>query len=573
MSETTSGAQGGAHGVHTEIPREQIKYLKNELGIPDLAARLLCARGVMDLDKAHKFLYPKLEDLSDPFLLPDIKQGIRRTTEAIQKQENICLYGDYDADGVTSVAILSNFFRNIGIIPGIYIPGRHEGYGLNINAVKKFKEQGVSLLICVDCGSSNREEIDEAKKNGIDVLVIDHHETSKAQPFPVALINPKRADSRFPTRELAACGVAFFFVLALRRSLTHLGLLRHHINLKKELDLVTVGSLGDMVPLVNDNRILVKFGMATMRRKPRTWLKAFFSERIIYRGIIDEYALSFIVVPRINAAGRIADARQALEFLIAEDDRSARTLLAKLNETNRRRQKIEEDIVREISYSLAEEDLNTRKSIVLYNQDWHLGVIGIVAQKVMEKFGKPSIILTRVGDYLKGSGRGGNGIDLYHTVASLSPFLLKYGGHKFACGIALTEEKLSSFANAFEESITVQITPRERGHKVDACAGFEELTLDLMEFLENLSPFGMGNPRPNLVMFPSALSQKNRFVKVTDTGNRVWYGSIQGQCEIPQSGPSKIIVTPVLRELRGEQFIHLNIKDILPAGIMTNKES
>ncbi len=573
MSETTSGAQDKAHGVHTETPREQIKYLKNELGIPDLAARLLCARGVIDLDKAHKFLYPKLEDLSDPFLLPDIEQGIRRTTEAIQKQENICLYGDYDADGVTSVAILSNFFRRIGINPSIYIPGRHEGYGLNINAVKKFKEQGVSLLICVDCGSSNREEIDEAKKNGMDVLVIDHHETSKVQPSPVALINPKRIDSRFPTRELAACGVAFFFVLALRRSLTHLGLLGHHINLKKELDLVTVGSIGDMVPLVNDNRILVKFGMATMRRKPRTWLKAFFSERIIYRGIIDEYALNFIVVPRINAAGRIADARQALEFLIAEDDRSARALLAELNETNRRRQKIEEGIVREISYSLAEEDLTTRKSIVLYNQDWHLGVIGIVAQKVMEKFGKPSIILTKVGDYLKGSGRGGNGIDLYHTVASLSPFLLKYGGHKFACGIALTEEKLGSFANAFEESITAPITPRERGHKADACAGFEELTLDLMEFLENLSPFGMGNPRPNLVMFPTALSQKNRFVKVTDTGNRVWYGSIQGQCEIPQSGPLKIIATPILRELRGEQFIHLNIKDILPAEIMTNKES
>lgn len=563
MGKTMPGASDTAHGVHSKIPKEQIKGLIEGLGIPDLAARLLYSRGIINPDEVQRLLFPKLEDLSDPFLLPDIDQGIKRTIEAIQKQENICLYGDYDADGVTSVAILCNFFHHMGINPNIYIPGRHEGYGLNINAVKKLKEQGVSFLICLDCGSSNREEIEEAKKSGIDVIVIDHHETSNADCFPVALINPKRADSRFPTRDLAACGVAFFFVLALRRTLTRLGSLKHHINLKKELDLVTVGSIGDMVPLVNDNRILVKFGISTMRKKPRTWLKAFFSERIIYRGVIDEYTLNFVVVPRINAAGRIADARRALDFLISEDDASARTMLVELNEINRRRQKIEEDIVREISDSLADKNLDTRKSIVLYNENWHLGVIGIVAQKVMEKFGKPSIILTRVGDYLKGSGRGGDGIDLYDTVSSLSQFLLKYGGHKFACGVALAEEQLNLFANAFEESIKAPFTSRNRDHKIDAHAEFEELTLELMEFLEKLSPFGMGNPQPNLMLYPTALSQNNRFIKIADTNNRVWYGSIKGQCEIPQNGPFRIVVTPILREQRGEQFIYLNIKDIL----------
>lgn len=565
MGETTPGAKDTLHDVHPEISKEQIQSLIHELGIPDLAARLLCSRGIMDLDTAHKLLYPKLGDLSDPFLLPDIDQGIRRTVEAIQKQEHICLYGDYDADGVTSVAILHNFFRHIGMNPSIYIPNRHEGYGLSINAVKKLKGQGVSLILCLDCGSSNREEVEEAKRNGMDVLIIDHHETPNVHPSPVALINPKRGDSRFPSRELAACGVAFFFVLALRRAMTHLGLLKHHINLKKELDLVAIGSMGDMVPLVNDTRILVKYGMATMSKRPRSWLKAFFSERIIPRGTIDEYALNFIIVPRINAAGRISDARHALDFLITDNDTNARHMLAELNETNRLRQKIEEDIIREISDSLTVENLDTQKSIVLYNQDWHLGVIGIVAQKVLEKFGKPSIILTKVGDYLKGSGRGGDGIDLYDTVSSLSHFLLKYGGHKFACGIALPEEKLSSFAAAFEESIPAPIPkPHQRGLKVDACARFEELTVDLMSFLENLSPFGVENPRPNLMMFPSALTQNNRFVKVTDTSNRVWYGSIQGQQEIPQNGSLKIIITPILRELRGEQFIHLNIKRILP---------
>jgi single-stranded-DNA-specific exonuclease len=534
------------------------------LAIPELAARLLYSRGITGLDDAHKLLYPKLEHLSDPFLLPDIEQGVGRTIEAIKKQEKICLYGDYDADGVTSVAILSNFFRQIGIIPNVYIPERHEGYGLNVNAVQSFSEQGISLLICLDCGSSNVEEVEEARKHGIDVVIIDHHEPPGKLPSPIALINPKRADSHFPTRELAACGVAFFFILALRRIMSRNGLLKHHINLKKELDLVAIGSIGDMVPLVNDNRILVKFGMETMRKRPRTWLKAFFSERVIYRGTIDEYSLNFIIVPRINAAGRVSDARHALAFLTSEDDRDARTMLVELNETNKRRQKIEEEIVREITDSLANENLDTRKSIVLYNQDWHLGVIGIVAQKVVERFGKPSIILTRVGDYLKGSGRGGEGIDLYDTVASLSPLLLKYGGHKYACGIALAEENLLPFVRAFEESMKAPITPRDREHRVDAEAGFEELTLELIEFIEQLSPFGMGNPRPNLLFPPSCVSSKDRFVTVTDLNNRTWRGSIQGQRAIPQNGPVRIVATPVLREQRGEQFIHLNIKSILP---------
>lgn len=541
-----------------------ISKLTEGLGIPDLAARLLYSRGISDLDNAHRLLYPKLEHLSDPFLLPDIEQGIRRTIEAIQTQEKICLYGDYDADGVTSVAILSNFFRYLGFSPDTYIPGRHEGYGLNIPAVKKLKEQGVTLLICLDCGSSNIDEIEEAKRCGIDVVVIDHHEPSKTHPSPVAFINPKRADSRFPTRELAACGVAFFFILALRRALTHRGILKHHINLKKELDLVTIGSIGDMVPLAKDNRILVKFGIETMRKKPRTWLKAFFSERVIYRDAVDEYILNFVIVPRINAAGRITDANRAFAFLTTEDDRSARELLIELNETNRRRQKIEGDIIGEISDNLANENLDTRKSIVLYNQDWHLGVIGIVAQKVVEKFGKPSIILTKTGSCLKGSGRGGDGINLYDTVAALSPFLLKYGGHKYACGISLEEENLGLFTKAFEESITTSIVPRDREYRVDANAGFEELTMELMEFLEKLSPFGMGNPRPNLILSPSTISSNDRFIKITDTNNRTWHGAIQGQCTIPQNGTARIIATPILREQRGEQFIHLNIKDILP---------
>ena len=207
-----------AHSGYAEADNATIRALVEELGIPDLAARLLYSRGITNLDDAHRLLYPKLAHLSDPLLLPDIERGVARTIEAIQGNEKICLYGDYDADGVTSVALLVNFFRHLDVMPEIYIPERHEGYGLNGPAIKRFSELGISLLICLDCGSSNVKEVEEATKLGIDVVIIDHHEVPECHPSATALINPKRADSRFPTRELAACGVAFFFFLVYEES-------------------------------------------------------------------------------------------------------------------------------------------------------------------------------------------------------------------------------------------------------------------------------------------------------------------------------------------------------------------
>jgi single-stranded-DNA-specific exonuclease len=542
----------------------RIKSIANQLGISDLAARILYARGIVETEQAHRFLHPKLEHLSDPFLLPDMEKGVARTMEAIQKKEKICLYGDYDADGVTSVALMVNFLRHLGITAEVYIPGRREGYGLNVEAVKELSGKGVSLLMCLDCGSTNVAEIAEAKKRNIDTIVLDHHEVSEVYPVTQALINPKRIDSHFPTRDLAACGVTFFFLLALRRSMSHQGFLELQINLKNELDLVTVGTVGDMVPLTNDNRIMVKFGMEIMRKKPRAWLKSFFSERIIYRGTIDEYSMSFIIIPRINAAGRVSDARQALEFLTCQEERPARAMLRRLHETNRKRQAIEEDTVREILHMLEKENLADKKSIVLFNRNWHIGVIGIVAQKLVEMSGKPSIIFTEVGGHLKGSGRGGEGVDLYDTIASLSSLMLAYGGHKYACGISLSRENLLPFAEAFEESVTNRVTPRQKDTRVDTAAYFEELTSEFLAFMEHLSPFGIGNPRPNLLFPPSSISTNNRFVKITDGKNTTWHGSMQTQCSFSQNGPVRIVASPVLKEQMGERFIHLNIKDILP---------
>ena len=545
-----------------------IKSLEENLGIPNLIARILYGRGITSPEDAEAFLYPNLENLSDPFLLPDMDKGARRVIEAITNKENICLYGDYDADGITSLALMVNFFRHLEMTPATYIPHRKEGYGLNIQAIDRLKANGASLLICLDCGSTNIEEIRRAKELSIDTIVIDHHELPNASPEAYALINPKRSDSRFPTRELAACGVTFFFLLALRRSMFSQGLLKHKINLKKELDIVTIGTIGDMVPLTKDNRIIVKFGMDTMKKKPRTWLKTFFKMGIISDGSIDEYALNFVIIPRINAAGRVSEPEKSLNFLVCDNESDSMVALKELCEANRERQKIEGDILKEIVDIVNRDKLADGNSIVLFKEDWHMGVVGIVAQKLVEMFGKPSIIITEVEGMWKGSGRGGDGMDLHETIKTLSHLLIKFGGHKYACGILLSKENLVPFQQAFENSVRGILNNRKKGVSVDAHADFEELTGELVECMELLAPFGIGNPRPNLLLTPLDMSINNKFVKVIDRNNKTWYGNIQRQSQIPQYTNMSIVAAPVIREEMGEKFIHLNIKKLIPVDDM-----
>lgn len=541
-----------------------VKSIEKELGIPNIMARILVARDITESEEAKTFLHPKLEDLSDPFLMPDMKKGIMRVVDAIQQGETICLYGDYDADGVTSLALMMNFFRHLEITPLIYIPERKEGYGLHSRAIKILKEQGTTLLICLDCGSTNVEEIKLAKDLGIDTIVIDHHEMGTEMPSACALINPKREDSGFPTRELAACGVAFFFLLALRRVMHTKGLLGRTINLKQELDIVAVGTVGDMAPLTKDNRIMVKHGMDMMKRKPRTWYRSFTRNKVIPDRNIDEYILNFIIVPRINASGRVSSPRISLDFLTCEDDEDSALHLKKLQEANKRRQKVEKEMIDEIAGILKKDGIAGRNSIVLFKKGWHIGVLGIVAQKIMEMHGKTSIIMTDVDGIWKGSGRAGDGMDLYGTISSLSDLLLKFGGHRYACGISISEDNLIPFRDAFDNSLNGFLKNSTKTIRIDTHAGFEELTKELIECIEQLSPFGIGNQRPNLLLTPSSIvSVNNGRVKITDHNKRIWYGYMQENAVIPQSGDIRIVASPVLRQENGNTFINLNVKQLL----------
>ena len=543
--------------------RDAASALVKALNLPYLVAQLLSIRGIATPDEAEKFLYPSLDHLSDPFLLPDIEPALEAITAAIRGAKRIGLFGDYDADGITSTALMIGFLEKLGIRPEVYIPGREEGYGLNKDALKALRERGVDLLICLDCGSSNVEEIEMARNLGMTVVVIDHHEVPDPQPLAVALVNPKKPGSRFPTRELAACGVTFFFLLALRRVLDRKGLLREPINLKRELDIATLGTVADMVPLTGDNRILVKYGMEMMQRRPKTWLKSFFRSHILSRDRVDAYGLGFVIIPRINAAGRVSDPMAALKFLIASDQDEADNLLLALDRTNKQRQSLEETIIREAQGKIDEVGLEDRVSLVLRKEDWPVGVIGIAAQKLAEAHGKPCIIFTKVDGVWKGSARSIPGLDLHGAVGSVSSLLIRFGGHKYACGLSLAEENVTLFSDAFEEVVRSRMVEREPTVMVDAVLDFDELTRELVEYIELLAPFGYGNPRPNLLLEPSSVSLTNRFVKLTDQKNRTWYGNLQKRMDLPGDPVVRAIGYPTFKKDLGEKFIHFHIRDFV----------
>ncbi|MEN6615129.1 MAG: single-stranded-DNA-specific exonuclease RecJ [Syntrophorhabdus sp.] len=553
-------------------PRKNGQYtslddISRATDIPPLISRILTARGITGPDEASIFLKPGLDDLSDPFDLPDLEKGISRLIDAMSRKEKICIWGDYDADGISSLALCHNFLKQLDITPVIHIPTREEGYGLHKEGIDKLANEGVNLILSLDCGSSNLEEIAYALHLGIDTVVIDHHEISTGIPCASAVINPKRADSRFPTRDLAACGVTFFFLMGLRRTLHRMGLIPKHINLKKELDLVTIGTVGDMVPLKGDNRILVRHGMDVMNSTPKPWLRSMLGSRVISKGLVNEFALGFIIVPRINATGRVSRPHASLDFLLAPDDHAAAILLGDLQKANTDRQRLEKKIHDEIVDSLNARGLAGKKSIVVYNEKWHAGVLGIVAQKLTEQFSRPAIVITKVNNVWKGSGRGGDGLDLFETICSLSPLLVKYGGHKYACGISLDAENLTRFAEAFEDSLDGKMSTRKKTAHIDTEADFDELTLDVMERFEDIGPFGIGNPRPNLLFDAAEVSPlgKGR-TRIIDHDNRTWYGFYPAKDEIRKNTGVRFIASPVIRMEMGVKFVNLNIKEILDRG-------
>ena len=477
-----------------EENNEKIIEIAKKHNISELLTKILVNRGITDDKEIDTFLNPTRNDFYDPYLMPDMEKAVERIIKAINNQEKVMIYGDYDVDGITSITVLKKFLEERGLKTGHYIPNRlEEGYGLNENAIRSIAEQKYTLMITVDCGISGIEEVELANQLGIETIITDHHEQSESLPNAYAIINAKRKDSQYPFRGLAGCGAVFKLIQAIS---LRLGL--EEKEFLKYLDIVCVGTISDIVPLVDENRVIAKLGLKLVAQTRNIGLR----ELILQSGYkkIDSNTISFGVAPRINACGRMGYQEEALDLFLTNNIEEARKITTRLNSYNLERQTKEKDIFEQAIKELEKEDIEKLNTIVLSGDNWHHGVIGIVASKLTEKFYKPTILICFEDNIGKGSGRSLPGFDLHEALVETSAYLEKYGGHEMAVGLSLKKEKYNDFKLAFEEMAKSkniqQIIPVI---KIDSIITAKDVNKKTIEDLEMLEPFGEKNKNPIFV--------------------------------------------------------------------------
>ncbi len=475
------------------IRRKHI-YDLNLYGLPLPIAQVLSARGISP-EESPAFLEPRLEDLNDPFLMRDMDKAVERIITAMKESQKIMVHGDYDVDGVTSLSLLYRNLTSIGLNVIPYIPDRFtEGYGLSSQGIEKAKEEGISLIITVDCGITALEEIEMARKYGIDVIVTDHHEPRETLPEATAIINPKVDD--YPFKDLAGVGVAFKLLEALYRKLS--------LNLNHlywDLDLVALGTVADIVPLVKENRVFVHFGLKILEKSKKAGIKSLKSVTGL-NGKVEPWHISFILAPRLNAAGRLNHAIEAFKLLSTRDGLEALQLARELDRTNKERQGIERKILSEAEKMVRRMDLDKDWVIVLGSEDWHEGVIGIVASKLVEQYNRPTILLSFTGGIGKGSGRSIQNFNLFNALLDLEKYLLSFGGHKMAAGLRLEKENLQDFRQALNKLAKERLKKEyfEPELYIDGEIRLSDINQDILSVYSKLSPVGMGNPQPVFVV-------------------------------------------------------------------------
>lgn len=508
------------------ITKKQKNEYEHVDGVPDFITELLASRGITGTAEVDNFLNPTIDKLTDPFLLPDMDRAVERILAACDNGEHITIFGDYDADGITSTSVLYNFFVNyLGADVDYYIPNRlSEGYGLSLNAIDIIEGRGTSLIVTVDCGIACIEEVKYAMQKDIDVVVTDHHKCGDNIPVCVAAVNPMRPDSRFPYRTLAGCGVAFKLIEAIS---VMIGLGEEVL---EYLPIVAVGTIGDSMPLTGENRIIVSNGLKMLKDTSWLGLSALFGSVSKAKSMdidITASSVMFNIVPRLNAAGRMGDADSALQLLLCEDVDEAAEIAELLGQKNTERQKIEQAIVEE---ALKPENLKTcdADSIVLaLGYEWHHGVIGIVAARLSEKFSKPAIVLSCCMDECmdgiisaRGSARSIEGFNLYEALSQNSEFLLRFGGHEMAAGLTIEVSKIDDFIkgiNKYAELNEIEQTVVQT-YVIDSFLSPEMLTVENAEAVAMLEPFGQGNPCP---LFCTSGFTDVHAAKVGDSGKHL----------------------------------------------------
>ena len=542
-----------------------VEHLAKTLNIPLPIAKILFNRGLTEIEQAYRFLYPRLKHLYDPWSLKDMDKAIKRIHQAIIKQEKVVIYGDYDVDGLAGTAILYLFLSPLIKNLSHYIPHRiKEGYALNIEAIKKFKAADISLIITTDCGSSNNEEIKFAQENGIDVIVTDHHQVPSSLPPAYALINPKQPNCLFPFKELAGVGVAFNLLIALRQFLHNQGFWSTGKipNLKSYLDLVALGTIADMVPLIDENRILVKSGLEVLAQTNRVGLKALKAiTGLNYDTNVRN--VSFRLIPRLNVAGRISSPDKALRLLLTEEEQEAQSLAKTLHELNQERQRIEEKIFREAQAEFEK----TNHSVLVGN--WHPGVIGIVAGRLVEVLKKPILLIGLQNEKGKGSGRSIEGCDLFAALSQCAEYLDSYGGHKLAAGFSITEDNLEIFIHAFEQTLQPMLKKcKQPRFYIDTKINLWDLTPQFVKYLSLLSPHGIGNPEPTFLSEALDVKQSRivneKHLKLLVSQKNLSFEAIGFNLSsfYPPPSPLQMVFVPYEDHWLGETRIKLKIQDL-----------
>ena len=469
----------------------KIKEISEKFEISELLSAVLVNRNIVEDEDVKLFLNPTRNDFHDPYLMPDMKQAVDRIIKAIENNEKTIIYGDYDVDGITSITVLTRFLKERGLNVNSYIPNRlDEGYGLNKDAIKKIAAEGYKLIITVDCGISGTEEVDYAYSLGMEVIVTDHHEPLDELPKALAVIDCKRKDSKYPFNSLAGVGVAFKLAQAIG---IKLGL--EEKEYLKYLDVVCIGTISDIVPLIDENRVIAKLGLRLVEQTRLPGVKALLNAAAYKE--VNSNTVSFGIAPRINACGRMGHERDALDLFLTENIVEANRITEKLNEYNKKRQEIEKRMFEEAIQKIEAENIKEKNAIVLGGEDWHHGVIGIVSSKITELYYKPSILICFEGDEGKGSGRSISGFDLHAALCSSSDYLEKYGGHEMAVGLSLKKEMFKEFKTNFEklaeEAHTEEFVPVI---KIDKEINLKDITIENVKGLNLLEPFGESNKTP-----------------------------------------------------------------------------
>jgi len=491
--------------------KEDIEKLAEELNIEPVLANLLIQRGVSTFEQAKAFFRPDLNNLYDPFLMKDMNRAIERIEKAIKNNENILVYGDYDVDGTTSVALVYTFFKEIYSNIGFYVPDRYsEGYGISLQGVEYAKSNNYSLIIALDCGIKANEKVDFAKKNGIDFIICDHHFPGDKIPDAEAVLDPKRPDCNYPFKDLSGCGVGFKLIQAYSKT-NNIAFER----LIPYLDLVAVSIASDIVPIVNENRILAYYGLIQLNESPREGLKSIIQLSGLSGKPIDIDDIVFKIGPRINAAGRMESAHKAVELLLSDNSKSAKTFANSVNFFNDARKNIDRTITQDALRLLAQEPaFNEKKTTVLYNSKWHKGVVGIVASRLIETYYRPTVILTSSNGLATGSARSVNGYDIYQAIEACSDLLENFGGHMYAAGLTMQIDKVPEFTSRFEKFVAETIEDKKLIPQVDIDAELDltQISPKFYRILKQFKPFGPENMAPVFITRNVADNGEGRIV-------------------------------------------------------------